>query len=434
MSVFYCDFGEPMDSSWEGSDRDEYTDMSYAPTTGAGEDYTTKTATTTASTWETTSTTTSTDPTSTATSTTTDPLDPPETDYTRLTAGMLDDNKDFDYFVDYFNDMAQELSDYPVSTIADRITVTITNGDGIPLHNAIVTVTDSQQNEKSYSSLSEGTVLIFPTVDGLTAFPLTCIASYQDSNAEVTITEQDTQVNLQILDTTRIRPATLDLQFTIDVTGSMSDELNYLQDNIDYIIQEINAAYSQVPIRLGLVVYRDIGDDFVTQSHDFTTSVSEFKSTLSSYYAGGGGDYPEAMSEALYDMNFDMSWSENTAAKIVFLIADAPPQLDRQASYETEGWRARENQIKIYTVAASGVAFSAELVMRYLSMITGARYIFLTDDSGYGGSHAEPTDAPCYDVEYLATLMIRLIKTELEGEIVPADPDTIVRTTCPEEE
>lgn len=56
-----------------------------------------------------------------------------------------------------------------------------------------------------------------------------------------------------------------------------------------------------------------------------------------------------------------------------------------------------------------------------------AEYIFLTDDSGIGNPHAEP-HIPCYVVENLNQLLIRLIGSELAGERQYATEDRILRT------
>jgi hypothetical protein len=45
--------------------------------------------------------------------------------------------------------------------------------------------------------------------------------------------------------------------------------------------------------------------------------------------AAGGGDVPEAVNEALYDAIHKISWSQNPDSyKVVFLVGDAPPQMN----------------------------------------------------------------------------------------------------------
>ncbi|MGB1699426.1 MAG: hypothetical protein ACPHRO_05700, partial [Nannocystaceae bacterium] len=61
----------------------------------------------------------------------------------------------------------------------------------------------------------------------------------------------------------------------------------------------------------------------------------------------------------------------------------------------------------------SGVDKSTEFLMRMADVATGGTYIFLTDDSGIGNSHIEPTIGE-YQVEPLNELLIRVIKQSLE--------------------
>ena len=61
------------------------------------------------------------------------------------------------------------------------------------------------------------------------------------------------------------------------------------------------------------------------------------------------------------------------------------------------------------------------------AQLTLGRYIFLTDDSGIGGPHAEP-HIPCYQVQLLEHLLIRAIRSELSGRRLPASGTEVIRT------
>lgn len=65
--------------------------------------------------------------------------------------------------------------------------------------------------------------------------------------------------------------------------------------------------------------------------------------------------------------------------------------------------------------------------MRATAQLTGGRYLFLTDDSGVGGSHLEPS-IPCYFVTRLNDAMLRMVDIEMSGEYREPDPATILRT------
>jgi hypothetical protein len=84
--------------------------------------------------------------------------------------------------------------------------------------------------------------------------------------------------------------------------------------------------------------------------------------------------------------------------------------------------------IHLYPIAASGADDLVEYTMRTAAEVTGGRYLFLTDDSGIGGSHDEPT-IPCYFVTSLSHAMIRMAAMELTGTNIDVAPADVIRTS-----
>lgn len=74
---------------------------------------------------------------------------------------------------------------------------------------------------------------------------------------------------------------------------------------------------------------------------------------------------------------------------------------------------AAEKGIRIVPVAASGVDKSCEYLLRSMALKTGGTYTFLTNDSGIGYDHIEPTIGS-YDVEKLNDMMVRIVGEYLE--------------------
>ncbi|KAL3858621.1 hypothetical protein ACJMK2_008892 [Sinanodonta woodiana] len=117
----------------------------------------------------------------------------------------------------------------------------------------------------------------------------------------------------------------LDLAFAMDCTGSMGSYIETARQNIRTIVEEIVAS-EKSDIKLALVEYRDHppqDSSFVTRVHDFTPSPKTMKSWLDACSAAGGGDTPEAVADALYDLT-KLSWRPE-ATKICVFISDAPP-------------------------------------------------------------------------------------------------------------
>jgi hypothetical protein len=106
---------------------------------------------------------------------------------------------------------------------------------------------------------------------------------------------------------TTLRPR-IDVVFAIDSTGSMGDEIEVVKANIRDIISEISQAQPAPDVRYGIVAYRDRGDQYVTKSWQFTRDVQAISRTLAGIVADGGGDKPEAVSEALHVSLHTMTW------------------------------------------------------------------------------------------------------------------------------
>jgi hypothetical protein len=212
----------------------------------------------------------------------------------------------------------------------------------------------------------------------------------------------------------------------IDSTGSMGDEIQYLTTEFRDIMAAIQSQFPGVSARFGLVVYRDLGDEFVVRSFDFTDSIETMQGQLAQQRANGGGDYPEAVEQAL-GRAIDASWRGGNTARLLFLVADAPPHDENLGITLDKAKAARRMGLRIYPLAASGVADTAEYLMRVMASTTHSRYLFLTDDSGVGNAHAEPK-VPCYTVSRLDQLLIRVIASELSGQRVEATDDQIIRS------
>ncbi|WP_159076425.1 vWA domain-containing protein [Flagellimonas amoyensis] len=200
----------------------------------------------------------------------------------------------------------------------------------------------------------------------------------------------------------------LDIMFTIDATGSMGDEMEYLKEELKDIIGRIDNTVGEK--RIAMTFYRDQGDEYVVKDFDFTSNLNEAQMNLNKQYAGGGGDYEEAVEKAM-KIAMSKSWNENARARLMFLLLDAPPHLTEE-NIETIHQQikiAQKEGIKIIPVVASGADKTVEMLMRFFSISTNGTYVFLTDDSGVGNPHLKPTTSK-YEVEKLNDLIVRLIK------------------------
>lgn len=232
------------------------------------------------------------------------------------------------------------------------------------------------------------------------------------------------------------RPAAVDIAFVVDATGSMSDEIAYLKAELEDVIGRARDTLAQADLRLAAVFYRDKGDEYLTRHSDFSSDISRTVDFIGEQNANGGGDTPEAVDEALRVALSGLSWRPTAVARLLFLVLDAPPHHNPEVMQRLRELtqEAAARGIRIVPVVCSGMDKSGEYLMRALALATNGTYTFLTDDSGVGGSHLEPT-TDAYDVEKLNALLARVIyhfahtstcEEEWPQAILPAADTTLV--------
>ena len=353
-----------------------------------------------------------------------------------LTAGDIDDNLNFDAFQNHIDSVLQSDVDqvFPSINITDRITIRITDVNGEGVSNARLRILDNASVIlfESYSN-TDGVFYLFPTLDiGINTQDL--IVNVRPPNSETPSTEvalnlgdlnDDRLIEIVMDQYTSSLPDALELMFVIDTTGSMADELKYLTTEFESIIEAIQLEYSQISMRFGLILYRDTGDQYIVRNFDFTDSINEMQTQLAAQSADGGGDYPEAMDQAI-SKALNAQWKGGNTARLLFLVADAPPHDDKLSDTFISSQSARKMGIHIYPLAASGAADIAENLMRIMAVTTQGRHLFLTDDSGVGNTHSVPK-IPCYIVTRLDHLIIRVVSSALEGQRIEPEADHILR-------
>jgi len=183
--------------------------------------------------------------------------------------------------------------------------------------------------------------------------------------------------------------AELDLVFACDCTGSMASYIESAKQNIKHIIERIQAS-EKADVRFALVSYRDHTDDYTAKKFDFTTSVKTAKQYVDTMAAAGGGDTPEAVADAMFDV-LEMPYRKS-ATKICVIIADAPPHgLGFGSDNFAEGSKNGHDPVTIaHKLADRGVivyCIGVEPVLsqsifapdffKAVSKITGGRYLAL---------------------------------------------------------
>ncbi len=347
-----------------------------------------------------------------------------------LTAGEHDDLLNPELYARYLaaSNLGQAIPDLPRLDTSRLLSVEVRDSAGRPMPFAQVVLTCSDGNSITLASQADGKVVFFPAIDRIS--PRATIRVRHNGqwqgparSVEVASAPGGQQVNVTIA--ASAQPATkLDLMLVVDTTGSMGDEIRYLQTELQSIISLIRNQHRQMDIRVGFVFYRDMGDDYVTRTIPFDRDVGRAQAALAQQSADGGGDYPEAMDQALIRAA-GQAWRPD-AIKTMLLVADAPPHDGQFGRSWAAAEVARAQRIHIVPVAASGVADKAEYAMRAMAALTQSRYLFLTDDSGVGNPHAPPA-IDCYLVTRLDALLRRVIDSQISGRRIEPGQGEIIR-------
>jgi len=119
----------------------------------------------------------------------------------------------------------------------------------------------------------------------------------------------------------------MEMVFVLDTTGSMGGLLTGAKERIWGIVNEVMQTSKLSSVKVGLVAYRDRGDQYVTEVLPLTEDLDKVYSTLMDYEAQGGGDEPENVRRALAEGVSKAGWSRTSQgnAQILFLVGDAPP-------------------------------------------------------------------------------------------------------------
>lgn len=121
----------------------------------------------------------------------------------------------------------------------------------------------------------------------------------------------------------------VEVVFVLDTTGSMGGLIEGAKQRIWAIANEIAKGRPSPKVKMGLVAYRDKGDDYVTKVFDLSDNLDRTYADLMTLRAGGGGDGPEHVIAALSDAVDKVSWSTDPKAfKVIYLVGDAPPHED----------------------------------------------------------------------------------------------------------
>jgi hypothetical protein len=209
----------------------------------------------------------------------------------------------------------------------------------------------------------------------------------------------------------------IEVVFVLDTTGSMGGLLEGAKRKIYSIASRIAQGRPTPHLKVGLVAYRDVGDDYVTKRFELSDDLDTVFANLRRFEAGGGGDAPEHVGRGLGEAVSKLSWSQNREVmKVIFLVGDAPPA-ERNDDWNFKHWakQAKEKHIVVNTVRC-GSDGETEVAWRHVAKLTDGTFDSI-DQSGGMVAVATPFDAELAKVNSeLASKTLYTGRAEVQAE------------------
>ncbi len=234
--------------------------------------------------------------------------------------------------------------------------------------------------------------LTIATLFCLTAGAVVFYPAYQSIGAN------NASGNDPVIDVHTVNPITnerpkVEVVFVLDTTGSMTDLIQTAKEKIWSIASTMASAQNAPEIRMGLVAYRDRGDEYITHRIDLSSDLDTMYANLMNFKADGGGDGPESVNQALFEAVNKMSWSQDDDTyKAVFLVGDAPAHMDYQndVKYPVTIANALKKGIVVNTIQC-GQDPTAMQNWQHVAQLANGEY-FRVDQAGSAVAIATPFD------------------------------------------
>ena len=179
------------------------------------------------------------------------------------------------------------------------------------------------------------------------------------------------------------RPS-IEVTFVLDTTSSMAGLIEGAKNKIWSIASRIARGKPTPRLKVGLVAYRDVGDEYVTRRFDLTPDLDSVYLNLRKLQAEGGGDGPEHVGRALGEAVSRISWSQDPKTlKMIFLVGDAPPHDDYRDGWNSRTWarKAIRKGIVVNTVRC-GDDSDTEVAWRAISRLADGSFTSIGQSGG----------------------------------------------------
>jgi TonB family protein len=311
-----------------------------------------------------------------------------------LWAAEVDDNRDYPAFASYLGERAylphEELS------MASRAKVTLLDDGKAPAAFASYRVLNGPEEIASGRSFADGSFFLYPDKLPQAAPRLRVEASARGAASVLESSLHPSGEALLDIGAPRPvpKPLSVDLVLVVDTTSSMGPYLPALGSSIAKALDAILVLAPGIDLRVGLVLFRDRDEAYLTRSLPLTADRAAVLKALDRAEAERGGDEPEALGDGLEAALGLFGGGESL--RLVFAFTDAPPKLSAVpgiASYAAACASALKAGVRLYTVGMGDVKPAAEYGLRQIAAYTGAAYLNAGSSTARDGAGRAPDAA-----------------------------------------
>jgi len=140
----------------------------------------------------------------------------------------------------------------------------------------------------------------------------------------------------------------IDVVLVLDTTVSMKDNIGFLQNSLVPLVR--NKVEGFTGFRVGLVLYKDYKESFLTRTFPFTENLNMLQDTLDHITVSGGRDLPEAVNEGQYAALTEFHW--RSPERLIIQVGDAPAHEEARGTITKEmvESEARRLGVSIYPI------------------------------------------------------------------------------------
>lgn len=341
-----------------------------------------------------------------------------------LKASRADDNADYRGYLKFlatWTSRPEVRGEFQPIDVRDRGFVRVLDGDGRPVPGARLFMIDPKGERPAWQwearTYGDGRAPFYPHLFGESGAPKQLeVTASADGESKQVQWDGDGELTVRLTQPRAERPLTLEVLFLIDTTGSMGDEIDAIKASLLSLTGKVKQRRADLTLRYGAVLYRDTGDDYLTMAHPFTDDVAAFDAALQTVTASGGGDIPEALNQGLDRAVEGMQWQDD-AARLVFLVCDAPPKMRVKGDvpYGDSAARALARGLKIHAIAASGLDPLGTLVLRQIAHLTRGQFIFIEYGDSKQSAAQHGVTGPAEAGNNLDDILLAQITAEVDG-------------------